>query len=131
MAHGELAPEPWASEMIAAGCVSPRTKQASIQQLAGAAGLGASTVHRLLTGKGQQGQPKSRTVTKLAEALKIDAEIVYARLGGLGTFQNHKPKRLEVPGMDILEPADMAVLETVATRLVAQRRRVIRAEANR
>ncbi|MGW4240996.1 hypothetical protein [Nocardia sp. NPDC004722] len=131
MARGELAPEPWASEMVAAGHVSPRTKLPSITQLAGAADLGPSTVHRLITGKGHQGQPEAATVTKLATALKIDPEVVYARLGGTGAFQRQKPKSLEVAGMDILEQGDWVVLEAVTKRLVHQRRRVIQAEAEK
>ncbi|MFC9995661.1 helix-turn-helix domain-containing protein [Nocardia sp. NPDC127526] len=128
MARGELAPEPWASEMKAAGLVSPRTGEASIKQLAEAAGLGPSTVHRIVTGKNNTSTPGSDTITKLAAALGIEPETVYKRVGGIGALPT-KPKSLQVAGMDILESADWAALEVLTKRLVAQRRRVIEAEA--
>ncbi|KZM72288.1 helix-turn-helix domain-containing protein [Nocardia terpenica] len=130
MARGELAPEPWASEMKAAGLVSPRTGDPSIKQLAEASGLGPSTVHRIVTGKNNTSMPGASTITKLAEALNIEPETVYARLGGIGKLPG-KTKSLEVAGMDILESADWVALEIITKRLVAQRRRVIEAEAVR
>lgn len=130
MARGELAPEPWASEMVAAGFVSPRTGAASLKQLAEAAGLGPSTVHRLLSDRGNRGTPDARTVTKLADALGLEAETVWARLGVEGG-RSTVPKTLDVQGLDILETADWTAIETVARRLVSQRRRVIAAEAGK
>ncbi len=125
MSRGEIAPEPWASEMAAAGFLHPRTGVPSLARLAEAAGLGPSTVHRLLTGKGNRSIPDATTVMKLADALGIDPKVVAARLDVKPPAKGWAPPA----GMELLESADLAVLEAVAKRLIAQRRKVIAAEA--
>ncbi|MGS2809490.1 helix-turn-helix domain-containing protein [Nocardia sp. MW-W600-9] len=71
MARGKPVGEPWATPMIARGFVEPRSNNPSIQALATAAGLGPTTVQRIIR---REAIPERRTQAKLADALGIDVE---------------------------------------------------------
>ncbi|MFD3463866.1 helix-turn-helix domain-containing protein [Nocardia fluminea] len=71
MARGKPVGEPWATPMIARGFVEPRSKNPSILALAAEAGLGPTTVQRIIR---REAIPSIDTQGKLAKALGIDVE---------------------------------------------------------
>lgn len=117
MARGrDPVPEPWASEMIAKGFVTPGGASASATALAEAAGIGATTANRIVRGTSTH-RPDSGTIERLANALGIEPDVIRDRLDAPAPIDWELPA-----GIELLDAADIAALNAVIKRMVAHQR---------
>lgn len=117
MARGKVN-EPWASVLIERGFVDPRTNKPSLVALSTTAGVGPSTISRVLA---HQIQPSPKTIEKIANALDVNDDQVRAWLAesvpAEVTAVDWKPPR----AIAELAPEDFATLDAMIQQMAKNR----------